>query len=828
MSKRADDLQTGIIGDATTTLQHYQAIMGVAQCCIFTLDETGVVLTMSPSVIDVVGEAAEAFIGEAFVNWLVDSERDEFSLAHNTLSEPSLTINIALQSASGIVIPCRYTALAQTQTGQFHCFLQALSHPTREEQTEHLSDTVIHMLQMIRDAAYMVDPVGRYIACNREFADWVGLDDPAQVVGKRHKDFLPNEQSTSLVMGDRGTMRAATTDASETQPIFPVIRGMDSVVPISRKAIFDASGRLVGVIGRIQNDFQAEVDSLPRIPQPANRKTAMLEAIPDMMLVLNRAGDVLQHHSSADVQNALATSEVLIATNIAQMGFAPETIEDMLDHLEETIETGDLQSFEFTSSRNADTEHFEVRMVPIDDGEIMMLVRNITPLKRVQDKLRRQINELNILRQVDTELVEWISIDYVVNMSLDAVLRLSHAQSGYLAVLTQDGGMSALSVFGFYDADTLHKMLNRPDSYMRRLMQKQQPQLYLDVNAIHDYERLLDDTAAMIVIPLISRDTMVGVLVVEASKADRFNEDRFDFLRVVTGRIASLLDNARLHRQTEEQLAEMERLYNEVHRLEQLKTDMIRIASHDLKNPLAGIMGYLEMLRWDTEHMFDDQQKEYIVNIDTAARKMQRITTGILSLERIEQMAQANNQKAFDLTELVRKTVDEQRADLKLKKHTLEPTIPSTKIFVKGDPIQMHEVMSNLLSNAIKYTPEKGLIQVSLVIENEVAKVRVKDNGYGIPERMQKRLFTPFYRAKTLETKSIEGNGLGLHLVKNIIERHNGELFFESVYNEGSTFGFDLPTVEEPEITLEDMGSMIVGARRDDSIGGVTGSTVVG
>src|SRR5690606_9465640 len=87
----------------------------------------------------------------------------------------------------------------------------------------------------------------------------------------------------------------------------------------------------------------------------------------------------------------------------------------------------------------------------------------------------------------------------------------------------------------------------------------------------------------------------------------------------------------------------------------------------------------------------------------------------------------------------------------------------------------------------------EGSIYVSLEIEDNQAKVRVQDTGYGIPEDQQERLFSPFFRAKTTETRFIEGTGLGLHLVKNIIERHDGKMFFESIYGEGSNFGFDVP-----------------------------------
>jgi signal transduction histidine kinase len=93
----------------------------------------------------------------------------------------------------------------------------------------------------------------------------------------------------------------------------------------------------------------------------------------------------------------------------------------------------------------------------------------------------------------------------------------------------------------------------------------------------------------------------------------------------------------------------------------------------------------------------------------------------------------------------------------------------------------------------VKYTPREGKITVTLKVEKDTAQLRIRDTGYGIPEDQQERLFSPFFRARTNETRFIEGTGLGLHLVKNIIVRHEGEMIFESVYGEGSTFGFDIP-----------------------------------
>ena len=112
---------------------------------------------------------------------------------------------------------------------------------------------------------------------------------------------------------------------------------------------------------------------------------------------------------------------------------------------------------------------------------------------------------------------------------------------------------------------------------------------------------------------------------------------------------------------------------------------------------------------------------------------------------------------------------------------------------MSGDPAQLREAIDNLIGNAIKYTPDNGAVRVRL--EQNAGRVifEVKDNGLGIPDDQQERLFQPFFRASNAKASTIEGTGLGLHLVKNIIERHGGKMRFKSVVGQGSLFGFELP-----------------------------------
>jgi two-component system, OmpR family, phosphate regulon sensor histidine kinase PhoR len=112
---------------------------------------------------------------------------------------------------------------------------------------------------------------------------------------------------------------------------------------------------------------------------------------------------------------------------------------------------------------------------------------------------------------------------------------------------------------------------------------------------------------------------------------------------------------------------------------------------------------------------------------------------------------------------------------------------------VTGDEAQLQEAFVNILMNAIKYTPANGRIQIRLRQQDAFALLEIQDSGFGIPDELQPNLFRPFYRAKTQDTANIPGTGLGLHLVKNIIERHQGRMIFQSTYGSGSTFGFILP-----------------------------------
>jgi signal transduction histidine kinase len=146
-----------------------------------------------------------------------------------------------------------------------------------------------------------------------------------------------------------------------------------------------------------------------------------------------------------------------------------------------------------------------------------------------------------------------------------------------------------------------------------------------------------------------------------------------------------------------------------------------------------------------------------------------------------------------DLNELVGKLAHESQPQAERKKQRFNVVLADVPAPICVDLSQVREAIDNIIGNAIKYTPDSGTVTVTMKIEGKRGVFEVKDTGYGVAPDEQARLFQPFFRASNARESSIEGTGLGLHLVKNIIERHGGKMRFESKLGEGSTFGFELP-----------------------------------
>jgi PAS domain S-box-containing protein len=222
--------------------------------------------------------------------------------------------------------------------------------------------------------------------------------------------------------------------------------------------------------------------------------------------------------------------------------------------------------------------------------------------------------------------------------------------------------------------------------------------------------------------------------------------------------------------------------------LHRFKDEMIKVVSHDLMNPVSLVASASEMLEMDMPKLEPGSAiPQYMSIIRQATDRMQGLLDDLLR-------AETSNQRPIEPAELVSIVMENMLPLAQKKSHKLTAQVEVDEALeIVVDPMLVREAMENYVSNAIKYTPDGGRIAVRLFVQGERLHYTVEDNGIGIAPEHLSHLFEPYYRVERPETTDIEGYGVGLNLVKTIIERHKGQVWVESTIGVGSRFGFDLP-----------------------------------
>jgi signal transduction histidine kinase len=228
---------------------------------------------------------------------------------------------------------------------------------------------------------------------------------------------------------------------------------------------------------------------------------------------------------------------------------------------------------------------------------------------------------------------------------------------------------------------------------------------------------------------------------------------------------------------------------------EQRKDEFIAIAAHELRNPLAVLKSYAQVLLFQARrgrgYELADWQKEALQNIDQATHRLVDLTEELLDVTRLQAGQLALHPEPTDLVALTRRVAA--RLQVTTERHPIAIHATQEHIVAEADPLRIEQVLGNLITNAIKYSPEGGRIDLTLREDPQADTVElcVEDQGIGIPARQQARIFGRFERADN--ARKIDGTGLGLYICRALVEQHGGRIWFESLEDQGSTFFIALP-----------------------------------
>jgi signal transduction histidine kinase len=303
---------------------------------------------------------------------------------------------------------------------------------------------------------------------------------------------------------------------------------------------------------------------------------------------------------------------------------------------------------------------------------------------------------------------------------------------------------------------------------------------------------------------LDSNNEFIGFLLLGAKKSgDIYNTSDIKTLRILANELAIAIHNARSYTQiqnfnktlqtkVDEATQQLREANAHLKELDQIKNEFLSMATHQLNTPLVVVDGYLSMMK-DGTISEPKEQHEFLDKILHRVRMMKHLVSDFLNVSRIEAGTFIVEPTPVDLNKMVTEQINELGPEAKEKEVFLQFIPPKHPVpFIEADEEKISQAVMNLIDNAIYYTP-KGAVKVYLYEEGADIIFKVIDSGIGVPENQKAKLFQKFARADNARKARPNGNGVGLYLVRLVVEAHGGRIIFDSTEGKGSTFGFTIP-----------------------------------
>jgi len=311
---------------------------------------------------------------------------------------------------------------------------------------------------------------------------------------------------------------------------------------------------------------------------------------------------------------------------------------------------------------------------------------------------------------------------------------------------------------------------------------------------------------SFIISPILPKEGNKGFFFVGTLNLDTLiNEGDEELITILTNQLGQALENARLfegtwraqqglEKKVEERTRDLKAALNEVKNISDRKTDFVSSVSHELRTPLTSIKGYASILLAGKLGTLPPEIQVRLDKINRHSDELVHLVNDLLDIARIESGRVIMKKEPLDLKSIIERVSDLLSVQLKEKHIELNSNIDPDANAIFVDKSQIERVFINIISNAIKFTPQKGKIIIQThKKDGDGVQVDIADTGCGVAEGEQEKIFEEFYRVDNPINQEAKGTGLGLALVKRIVEAHHGKIWVESKVGAGSTFSFTIP-----------------------------------
>jgi signal transduction histidine kinase len=461
------------------------------------------------------------------------------------------------------------------------------------------------------------------------------------------------------------------------------------------------------------------------------------------------------------------------------------------------------------SERLADFDREDQSLLEAVASTVAIGLRNV----RLYQETQRRVQELTLLNSITIRPGATLDTDAPIKSVLEGLHKLIEVDRIVFASI--DPGARTWKITHEWIAPSVESVVDLSGSFDKMppelvALFENQPFASSDTASdprLEGTRELYESLAAksLLLVPIQSGGQFYGALGFgDRHENHAWQADESSLLEAVARQLGLVLENTYLFRETQQRAEELAAALIQLEEMDHLKDAFIQNVSHELRSPLALIRGYAEMLdSGEIGEVLADQKKPIAI-IARRARMLSDLVKDITLI--LEAEVSPPEPQPIPLDELAQNAVEDFQVEVEQAELTLgvetEPDLPP----VSGDPTYMRRVLDNLIGNAVKFTPAGGKITVSLRRNGGTVALAVSDTGVGVPADKLERIFDRFYQVDGSARRRYGGVGLGLALVKEIVEAYGGRVTVDSKVNEGSTFTAYIPVFIAREDAAERKG----------------------
>ncbi|HEY9699342.1 MAG TPA: PAS domain S-box protein [Trichocoleus sp.] len=658
------------------------------------------------------------------------------------------------------------------------------------------------MLNSIGDGMIASDPAGRITFINPMAAHLTGWQQ-TEAIGQdaNHVFRIVNAETGETV--DNPLLKAIQQGMRVTLPdncLLYTKQGMERFIGDTATPIQGKSGEIMGGVLVFQ-DITSRKQAEQFLHRREQEIRALVENSPDIISRFDRNLRYLYINPAVEQVIGIPPQTFLGKTN-RELGIADFLTQLWDEALQQVFCIKQEQALEFDFPTPLGICSFHSRVVPEFDLDgniesVLVVTRNISDLKQVQEELKNSAIALEKqMRERTDQLEQVLEFEALLKRITDNV-RSSLDEPKILQTAVQElaQGLNVIRCYaGVYNADHtattirydytdgLPSLAGVTIAFAESSIPEIYPQL-LQGQCSQFCLRMPDSvwaggrSAALLVCPLVDSD-IVGDLWLVKSADQGFSEIEIRLVQQVANQCAIALRQAELYQAAQAQVQELERL-------NQLKDDFLSTVSHELRTPITGIKMASEMLafRLNQIGLSDDQAKRinrYLDILQNECNREMMLVNDLLDLTRLEAEVEPLRLTELDLPTWIPQLVDPFLDRLQRLEQHLSLALPETLPLIMTDPVMLMRVITELIDNACKYTPEREMIHITARYQSSQFQILVQNTGIEIPPQEQSRVFEKFYRIPNADPNRYKGTGLGLALVKKLMERLRGTIELES------------------------------------------------